>query len=78
MSCHYTISVGPVDGGWSVACDAVREPMMFLSGARAEAQARALARRLSEADDEVEVEVTVRDRARVIVGSALYRAREFA
>jgi hypothetical protein len=73
MAHRYTIAVGPVEGGWSVVCDAVREPMMFLSGGRAEAQARALALRLSEAGDDVEL--TVRDRAKVLVGSARYAAQ---
>jgi hypothetical protein len=76
MTQHYTIAVAPVEGGWSVACDAVREPMMFLSGGRAEAQARALAMRLSEAGDEVEL--TVRDRAHVLVGRASYPGQELA
>jgi hypothetical protein len=76
MTHHFTIAVGPVEGGWSVACDAVREPMMFLSGARAEAQARALAQRLSDAGEDVQL--TVRDRAHTLVGSARYRACEFA
>lgn len=76
MTQNYRISVAPVDGGWSVSCDAMREPMVFLSGARAEAQARALARRLSQAGEEVEL--TVHDRASVLVGSTCYSAREFA
>ena len=76
MTHRYRISVGPVQGGWSVGCDAVREPMVFLSGARAEAQARALAHRLSEAGEEVEL--TVHDRAEVLVGRTRYGAREFA
>jgi hypothetical protein len=72
MTQHYTIAVGPVEGGWSVVCDAAQEPMVFLSGARAEAQARALAQRLSLDGDEVEL--TVRDRAKMLVGSSRYYA----
>ena len=45
MTRQHKIAVAPVDGGWSIACDGGLEPMMFLSGARAEAQARALAQR---------------------------------
>jgi hypothetical protein len=68
---QYSIVVGPVEGGgWALDCDAIRAPMMFLSGARAEAHARALALRLSQAGDDVEL--TVRDRACVVVGLAHY------
>jgi hypothetical protein len=66
------IAVAPVDGGWSLACDAGLEPVMFLSGGRAEAQARALARRLSE--DGGVVRVTVRDRSSAVIGSVRYCA----
>jgi hypothetical protein len=75
MPRRYFIAVAPIEGGWSVACDAVREPMVFLSGARAEAQARALAVRLSDAGDDVEL--TVRDRAQVLVGTASYPAHAY-
>ena len=72
---QHHIAVAPVEGGgWSLACDLGLEPMMFLSGARAEAQARALARRLSEAGGEVEL--TVRDRSRALVGMTRYLAGE--
>lgn len=70
------IAVAPVEGGWSLACDVGLEPVMFLSGARAEAQARALACRLSE--DGGEVRVTVRDRSRTVVGSVCYAAGRLA
>jgi hypothetical protein len=74
---HSNIAVGPVEGGgWSVAWDGVGQPMLFLSGARAEAHARALALRLCDAGEDVDL--TVRDRARVLVGSARYRAGTFA
>jgi hypothetical protein len=72
MTGKSNITVGPVEGGWSVVWDSMGEPMMFLSGGRAEAQARALARRLSEAGEDVEV--AVRDRGRVLVGLARYPA----
>jgi hypothetical protein len=67
---QHHIAVAPVDGGWSLACDGELEPMMFLSGGRAEAHARALAQRLSAAGGEVHL--TVRDRSRAVVGSARY------
>ena len=76
MTRRHRIAVSPVDGGWSIACDDGLEPMMFLSGARAEAQARALARRLAEAGEEVEL--TVRDRSSALVGHTRYLAGEIA
>jgi hypothetical protein len=77
MTHQHHIAVAPVEGGgWSLVCDYGLEPMMFLSGARAEAQARALARRLSEAGGDVEL--TVRDRSRTLIGQTRYRAAEFA
>jgi hypothetical protein len=76
-----SIAVSPVVGGWSLACGgdddgtvhAAVHPMMFLSGARAEAQAHALAHRLSEAGEDVQI--TVRDRASNLIGLTHYPAR---
>jgi hypothetical protein len=76
MTRPHHIAVTPVDGGWSIACDGGLEPMLFLSGGRAEAHARALARRLSEAGDTVEV--VVRDRNSAVVGSTRYLSGEIA
>lgn len=76
MGSQRHIAVAPVEGGWSLACDVGLEPVMFLSGGRAEAQARALACRLSE--DGGEVRVTVRDRSRAVVGSLRYCAGHIA
>ena len=73
---HHNIAVAPVDGGWSIACDGGLEPMMFLSGGRAEAHARALARRLSKAGDEVRL--TVCDRSQTLIGETRYFAGEVA
>ena len=64
------IAVAAVDGGWSLTCDGGLETLLFLSGARAEAQARALACRLSEAGDEVRL--TVHDRSCTVVGQLLF------
>jgi len=75
MTRSYQIAVEPVAGGWSVVSDG-REPMMFLSGARAEAQARALARRLSEAGEDVEL--IIRDRSRTVAGAARYQGLALA
>jgi len=74
MSRRYEIAVGPVAGGWSLACDALGEPTMFLSGARAEAHARALALRLSQAGEEVEL--VVHDRSRKLIAQARYGSPE--
>lgn len=76
MTRKRNIAVVPVDGGWSLACDGGLEPMLFLSGAHAEAQARRLAERLSAAGDEVQL--TVRDRSLALVGMTRYGAREIA
>jgi hypothetical protein len=76
MKRQHRIAVAPVDGGWAIACDGGLQPMMFLSGARAEAQARALARRLAQAGGEVEL--TVRDRSETLVGHTRYPACEYA
>jgi hypothetical protein len=67
MARRHHIAVAPVEGGWSLICDGALEPMLFLSGGRAEAHARALAHRLAEAGGEVHV--TVHDRSRALVGS---------
>ncbi len=74
MTRRHDIAVWPVGGGWSLDCGPGLEPMMFLSGARAEAHARALALRLSEAGGEVQL--TVRDRSRTLVGQTRYLAGE--
>jgi hypothetical protein len=65
----HTILVAPVDGGWSVRCDE-SQPLMFLSGARAEEQARALARCLARGGEDAQV--VVHDRTSALVGSTLY------
>jgi len=72
MSDGYQITVAPVEGGWSVRCDGGLQPMMFLSGARAEQQARALARRLSETGEEAQV--LIHDRSYALVGATRYAA----
>jgi hypothetical protein len=70
MPHEFVISVSPVDGGWSVRCEDGLQPMMFLSGARAEEQARALARRLSLYGDIAQVRV--HDRGGKLVGATRY------
>jgi len=68
------ITVSAVEGGWSLTCDGELETILFLSGARAEAQARVLAFRLSEAGDEVRL--TVHDRSRAVVAQLLFSPLE--
>ncbi|RAK60604.1 hypothetical protein DJ021_12705 [Phenylobacterium hankyongense] len=70
MPREFQISVSPVEGGWSVRCDGAVQPLMFLSGARAEDQARALARRLSLYGDIARV--LVHDRTSRLVGATCY------
>jgi len=57
MHRHFEISVSPVAGGWAVGCSGSLQPMLFLSGARAERQARDLARRLCAGGDHAQVRV---------------------
>lgn len=63
------IVVMPVDGGWCMSCTC-EEPLMFLSGGRAEAEARRLARCL--ADLGLSCDVEIHDRCDHVVGRTLY------
>lgn len=69
---EYRISVTPVAGGWTVRYDEELQPVMFLSGARAEQHARALARRISESGHDAQV--LVHDRSFALVGATRYAA----
>lgn len=56
------IDVRPLDGrGWEVRVSGVENPLVFRSGARAEAAARALARRLAAQGLASELTITLRD-----------------
>lgn len=68
------LSVGPSGPGWQVDCDVNDQPLMFLSGAKAEAQAHALAKTIAASGANARVEV--RDRERQLVGNTRYRAAE--
>jgi len=70
MSSFHTVLVGPVDGGWRVECDLAGQPLMFLSGARAEAQAKALAAGLAKSG--YDAHVVIRDRSDALVGATRY------
>jgi hypothetical protein len=70
----HMILVAPVEGGWSVRCDEGLQPLMFLSGARAEEQARVLARCIARGGDDAHV--VVQDRRSALVGSTRYFGSE--
>jgi hypothetical protein len=72
MTQEFHISVGPVAGGWAVEYGQGLAPMLFLSGAQAEAQARALARRLSQHGGRGQLDV--RDRSLALVAALNYVA----
>jgi hypothetical protein len=65
------ILVSPLADGWAVICAGL-EPLVFRSGARAEAQAKKLAACLSKLGRAVQVRIL--DRARNLVGTQLYPA----
>lgn len=71
MSGHRIILVSPLAGGWAVLCSGL-EPIVFRSGARAEAQARKLAACLAKLGRAVQVRIL--DRSRNLVGAQLYPA----
>jgi hypothetical protein len=70
MSREHRILVGPVEGGWAVRWDGAMQPLMFLSGRRAEEHARQLAKALTRSGDEASV--VIRDRSEALVGGARY------
>lgn len=71
MSGQRIIWVSPLADGWAVVC-AGFEPLVFRSGARAEAQARRLADVLARMGRGAQVRIL--DRARNLVGAQLYPA----
>ena len=57
----HRIEVRPVEGaGWTMQA-AEAEPVVFRSGAKAEASARRLARRLADAGQAAEITIRLRD-----------------
>lgn len=66
------VSVRPLPGGWLMDCSAGVEPVVFGSGARAEAQAHALAQKL--AGGGADARVLVHDRRHRLVGTTRYSA----
>lgn len=69
MDQDHLITVRPVPGGWRLSLDDF-QPLMFLSGRKAETHARDLAARLGEIGDRAQV--MIHDRAHVLVGTQLY------
>ncbi|MBL8773882.1 MAG: hypothetical protein JNK30_21020 [Phenylobacterium sp.] len=65
------IWVSPLAEGWAVLCTGL-EPLVFRSGARAEAYAKRLADRIAPLGRAVQVRVL--DRSRNLVGTQLYPA----
>lgn len=68
------VSVTPVEGGWAVTSSLSDQPMMFLSGAEAEAKARSLARLIAAAGGDAQV--IVHDRRNAMVGAVRYFAAD--
>jgi len=71
MPTHRIILVSPLADGWAVICAGL-EPLVFRSGARAEAQAKRLAACLAKLGRAVQVRIL--DRSRNLVGARLYPA----
>ena len=71
-----SMTVRSVGGGWMVDGVVGLEPLLFLSGAKAEAQAHRLARCLARTQCDARVEVL--DRNEQLLGTACYFADEGA
>ncbi|HMO42599.1 MAG TPA: hypothetical protein PKB04_04605 [Phenylobacterium sp.] len=67
------ISVTPVEGGWAVTSGLSDQPLMFLSGAQAEAKARSLAKLIAAYGGDAQV--VVHDRRNVQVGALRFPAQ---
>ncbi|MBA4792756.1 MAG: hypothetical protein H2041_03725 [Phenylobacterium sp.] len=68
------VAVRPVDGGWSVISCLSDQPLMFVSGAAAEAKARSLAQVIARAGGDALV--VIHDRRDVMVGTFRYFAED--
>lgn len=71
------VRVSPSGAGWVVDSDVSLQPLLFLSGGKAEAQAHALARSMASAGASVSVAVHDRDH-RLIGGRSYSPARRAA
>ncbi|MCC7267483.1 MAG: hypothetical protein IT546_09125 [Caulobacteraceae bacterium] len=56
-----TISVTPADAGWAVRSEAIVGPLLFRSGAKAEAAAKRLAQALAAVGDPVRIDISLRN-----------------
>ncbi len=68
------LTIRPLGNGWMMDCNAGVEPLVFGTGARAEAHAHLLARKL--AGGGADARVLVHDRGQQLVGSTRYFADE--
>lgn len=68
------IAVIPVEGGWSIRTALSGAPLMFLSGAKAEAEAKALGQRFADAGQDAQV--LIHDRAQTLVATFRYFGAE--
>lgn len=68
------VTVRPVEGGWSVVSSLSDQPLMFTSGAAAEAKARSLAEVIAAAGGDVRV--LIHDRRDVMIGAFRYFAAD--
>lgn len=68
------VAVTPVEGGWSVTSSLADHPLMFISGAQAEAKARSLAQLIAAAGGDAQV--IVHDRRNTLIGTVRYFAAE--
>ncbi len=56
-----SINVTPAEDGWAVNSSALKAPMLFRSGGKAEAAARQLAERLARSGEVAELVIILRD-----------------
>ena len=70
------VKVRPVGAAWMVEGAERLQPLLFLSGAKAEAQAHAIARCIARAGGDARV--AVHDRSQQLVGTVRYFADETA
>jgi hypothetical protein len=67
-----SLNVRPSGPGWQVDGGLNTQPLMFLSGAKAEAQAHALARCIASTGSDARV--VIQDRGEQVVGATRYLA----
>jgi hypothetical protein len=68
------VKVRPMGAAWVVESAERLEPLLFLSGAKAEAQAHAIARSIARTGGDARV--AVHDRAQQLVGTVRYFAED--